>query len=358
MAPKGGRASRGEAGSSTTAVARLKSRLANGKPPQPSPWFWGNLVALIVLIGFGLLLFDRHFKLYFNQALLVGGAISLWAMVQLLWGFFAKMSGFDAEDYSRQWLNSAAATRVLIVATLLLAYLWWAVASLYFEFVGDAAKRYQIEVTQVPSGQNYLAPFALTASERTLLKDLQLVGAKRVGLRCQIIDPVGFEPADCSIVPGTSTRIAVPTGFKAKEYHLVRLMPLGPLYQTVPPEDRVDPSNFSLEVVVRRKDGTTTAPEHLTDLRRLDNHDMHVHSVIDRYVQDHVEADTAQEFAAVLGAHTREWPLTYLRAGDELMIDVVRTPRAGEDPTSHPARRTFTYPVSNEPVQNVWLTYP
>ena len=111
------------------------------------------------------------------------------------------------------------------------------------QFVGDAAASYKVEVKRVDSDESYLVPFTIGASERILVKDIHLVGSKNGALRCQIVDPIGFPPADCSIAPGKSTHVEVPVGFKIKVYHLVRLIPLGPFdqkgFRRIMPESRI-----------------------------------------------------------------------------------------------------------------------
>jgi hypothetical protein len=345
--------------------------------PQPrSKWFWGNLLALLLLVPLATVLFERHFKLYFNQVILVGGALTLWTLVHLLWGLFASATKFDAEDFSRKWLNSPAATRALIVAAIVLAYMWWSTASLYFDFAGEAARVYKLEVLRTGTGQHYLEPFQISSSDRTLLKDLQLVRSEKVQLRCLIVDPVGFEPFDCSIFPGRSTRVQVPAGFKLKEYHLIRLIPLGPLYRKLPPVGQVERSNFDLEVSVLHQDGTKSAVERFEDLRkrtinvvpqderermpvlRLGTPENHRESILARYLQDYGsdEGRTADEFARVLESNTKNWPLTSLRQGDQLSVDVVRVPV--ESVPSSGQRFNITQKITAEPVQIIWLSPP
>jgi hypothetical protein len=347
---------------------------AGGKPAPPprTRLFWFNLITLLLIVPLATILFDRHLKAYFTQIVLVGGALTLWALIRLLWSVFSATTKFDVEDFSRTQLSSPATTRLLIVAIVGLGYLWWSASSLYFEFTGDAAKSYKLEVVvNNATKEHYARPFEMTASEPVVLKGLQLIGGQDVPLTCQIVDPVGFEPLPCSIHRGDSTLVKVPGSFTPKEYHLLQLLPLGPLYRVIPAGGPDETSNYSLELTVLGADGKKSAPMPLADLRRgtinvipkgdddskivlkLADGDKQRQAIVSRFVADGSDRADAERTAEILVAQTKSWPVAYLRKGDRLSIAVIK--RQQSDSASSDVVSTTKYEVSEDAVQIVWL---
>ena len=327
-------------------------------PPPRTKLFWFNLITLLLLVPLATVVFDRHLKAYFTQIVLVGGALTLWALIRLLWSVFSATTKFDVEDFSRTQLSSPATTRMLIVAIAVLGYLWWSAASLYFEFTGDAAKSYKIEVVNTGTEEHYARPFEMTAAEPVVMKGLQLIGGQDVPLTCQIAEPVGYEPLDCSIRRGNSTLVKVPKDFTAKEYHLVQLLPLGPLYRVIPSVEQVEASNYSLNLTVTGHDGKEGTPMQLADLRRgtvnlvptaqadggivlkLGDSDNQRQAIVSRFVSDGSDREDAEKTAAILVAQTKNWPVAYLQKGDRLSIAVLKSRHEGNSTSSDVASAT------------------
>jgi hypothetical protein len=76
MTPKGRNATR-RAGAGRGAGRPAQGRMSSDQPERGPKWFWWNLTALVMLIPFAVLVFERHLTLYVNQAILIGRAISL-----------------------------------------------------------------------------------------------------------------------------------------------------------------------------------------------------------------------------------------------------------------------------------------
>jgi hypothetical protein len=341
-------------------------------PPPRTRLFWFNLITLLLIVPLATVLFDRHLKAYFTQVVLVGGALTLWVFIRLLWTVFNATTKFDVEDFSRTQLSSPATTRLLIVGIAVLGYLWWSAASLYFEFTGDAAKSYKIEVVNTSTKEHYARPFEMTAAEPIVMKGLQLIGGHDVQLTCQIAEPIGYESLDCSIRRGDSTLVKVPASFTPKEYHLVQLLPVGPLYRVIPAAGPEETSNYSLELTVLGADGKKSTAMPLADLRRgtinvipkgdddskivlkLADGDKQRQAIVSRFVADGSDRGDAERTAEILVAQARNWPVAYLRRGDRLSIAVQKSRQEG-DSTSSDVVSTTKYEITQDPVQIVWL---
>jgi hypothetical protein len=334
-------------------------------------WFIGNLAAFIVLAVLSTAWFTLHFEAYFTQVILVGGVFTAWALVRLVWSLVLHGTDFEAKDFSRRLLSSPGMTRLLILATAFMVFLWFTTASLYFEFAGEGSDVYRVQVVRADSRQNYGEPFESSASQ-PLNGVFRLLQFGPMPLRCSIISPIGRQPADCSLLRGKSVHLKVPTGFPEKEYHLLQLMSDGSLYRRLPRVGAEARSAFSLEVVVMR-DGAQLARGTRDDLRkqtlnllptdpderslvaRLADARKHEAEVLTRFAADGVGSEGAGQAAAVLTTNVAAWELAYLRAGDRVIVTVVKRVQVSETDPVDETRSMIDYEVTDSQVQTIWL---
>jgi hypothetical protein len=343
------------------------------EPKKSAPldrWFIGNLATFIVLAVLSTAWFTLHFQAYFTQVVLVGGVFTAWALVRLVWSLVLHGTDFEAKDFSRRLLSSPGMTRLLILATALMVFLWFTTASLYFEFAGEGADDYQVQVVHVDSRQNYGEPFESSARQ-PLNGIFRLLQFRPIQLRCEIIKPIGREPENCSLLRGKSVHLKVPTDFTPKEYHLLRLMSAGRLYRRLPQVGDPEPSSFSLEVVVTR-DGEELAHGIRDELRKqtlnllppdtearsfvaaLADAGEHEAEVRTRFHADGA-SETAEQAAAILTTNVAEWNLAELRAGDRLVVTLVKRVQNSETEPVVETRSTIDYEVTDLQVQTIWI---
>ncbi len=335
-------------------------------PPIRTRWFWINLSAICLLAPVATYWFQQHLHLYFTEIVVVGGAFTIWALVRLVWGLVEKATQFDAWDASRQLLSSFAVTRWLLVALLLFVVLWQSTGSLYLKFASNQGGSYQVEVVRKSDGSPVLTNVTLSAG-RAVVGMPVFWEWNATALQCRIVRPVAYEPMDCALAPGKSTRIAVPGDFKPKEFHLLRIVPMGALYRTLPQDTDQPVTRYDL-VIERGKDSV-----RLTDVRRqtvllgataeemplvLRLHDdaTYEHFLDTRLRAAGQDRDNASLTAAVLSSTARALPGLYVKAGDELTIKVLWT-RTDEGRTETGVLEEFpvSYRVTSEQVQTVWL---
>jgi hypothetical protein len=91
-------------------------------PPHPR-WFWINVVSLCLLAPWATYWFQQHLKLYFTGIVIVGGAFSIWALFQAMWGFLQKSAKVDTWEHSRKLLAKPDVTAILFIAAAILLVL-------------------------------------------------------------------------------------------------------------------------------------------------------------------------------------------------------------------------------------------
>ena len=338
-------------------------------------WFWANLLTLLVLVPVATIFFQRHLNLYFTGIVLIGGVFTAWALVRLLWVIVEKATKFDGEDFSRRHLSSPGTTRLLIVAGIVLACLWFTTSSLYFETAGNAGREFEIEVVNQNTSQLYMKPVVVNPST-AVAGAPRFLQFDKAELQCRIVKPVGYEPQNCSVRPGESRHFDVPSGFVETEVHLVRLVPTAPLYRFLPSvasDPDVNASNYKLEIEVHRGGSAqVVAQPRWPALRRetlyvvptdidkkeltegLEDKEDYREELLTRMRADHMNEVSAQEIAAILVSNRNDWPVTYLRKGDEISIDIVGPPDP-DDSTAAETRSTVRHVVTAEKVQTIWL---
>jgi hypothetical protein len=339
------------------------------KPPTPMPntrWFWINLIVICAFAPLATYWFQQHLQLYFTEIVVIGGAFTIWGLVRLIWGLFEKSTQIDAWAESRQLLGSSAVTRLLVVALCLFTVLWATTGSLYLQLEGGGSGEYQVEVVRKTDGSPFVPPTALTAGHAVVGMP-SFWQRQKLALQCRIVKPVEFEPRDCDIAPGTSTRVAVPGDFKPKEFHLLRLVPRGALYRTLPQDTDTPVTRYNL-VVERGADRV-----HLPDLRRqsvlmgataeemplvlsLQPSDQYEHFLDTRLRAAGQDPDSASLSAAILSSSLRTLPGLYVKSGDELTIKVQWThTEQGQTRSGMVQDFPVHYRVTADKVQTLWL---
>ena len=338
--------------------------------PKRSSWFWLNLIGVLVLVPFAVVLFKRHFDVYVTQVVLFGGVFTLWALLRLVWGLFEKSVDLDQEDFSRRLLSSPGTTRLLAVAGLTVLALWYTTSSLYFEADGVKEATFKIQVLEAGTGNAFMKPVEINAGTPVAGMP-RLLMFHDVALRCRIEAPIGFEPADCSMTRGQTTHLRVPRGFKEREFHLVRLVPIGQLFRKLTPREQGEPSHVEITVEVRRPGvPTPLATQQIIDLRRetlyllptnieegslvrgMEDGRAYRSAIVAKLVADSTEENNARQTAEVLAEHFRDCPLTLLLQGDEILISIVK-PAAENQPEQ---RSTLKHVVTADKVQTAWLS--
>ena len=340
--------------------------MADPTPPAPAQarpvWFWVNLVALLVVVPWATVLFQRHFKAYVTEIVLFGGFFTAWMLIRLLWGIVEKALKVDTNDFSQRLLSSPGTTRLLLLAALALAFLWNTTASLYLDAAGADDKQYTVQVIDPATKTQFMQP-ALVDASHPVAGVPWFKQFRTVPLRCRIVSPVGYETADCSLVPGQSKRIQVPQGFNPLEVHLVMLVPSAGLYRELTDADDAAPPDVHAKVTVTRARTTqkiaTRVPlrretvylvptnadekslvlalEQKTDLRN---------GIFNQLIETGTGEGAAQQTALALSGHTKAWPLMLLRKGDVITVET-------EDAAGRQA--TVTHQVTADKLQTIWL---
>lgn len=332
-----------------------------------SRWFWTNLGGLCLLAPFATFWFQQHLQLYFTEIVVVGGAFTLWALVRLIWGLIERFTKFDAWESSRSFLSSPAMTRILLVGAIVFILLWFSTSSIYLELRdSDSTGEYRVEVLRKADGSPLLENATLSAA-RAALGAPHFWHWETTQLQCRIVQPIEYEPRDCSLSPGTSTRIRVPGDFKRKEFHLLRIVPVGSLYRTLPQDTDQPVTRYQLEIK-RGNEVTSLADirkqtiyfgardDEMPLVMRLEEPDKYEHFLDTRFRVDGQDKDSASLSAAVLSSSTRVWPAMYVKSGDKLIIKVLWT-KSEEGRTESGTLDEFpiNYQVTADPVQTLWL---
>jgi hypothetical protein len=329
--------------------------------------FWINLVALCALAFAATLWFQRHFRPFFTEIVLVGGTFTLWAALRLVWGWIEKATRLDIEDTSRRLLSQQSTTRFVLLGAIVFGVLWWSTGSLYFELAGApaGAKEVRIEVRRL-DGSPYQGEVTLTADAPLVGRPLFWLPAE-IKLTCHIVEPFGYEPYDCPIGRRRAPRIETPRQFDKIEMHLLRFVPRPKLYAPLPePDDAAAVVRY--ELIMRAGDRVFVWPS----LRQGTLYSGRASSAeIGRLAEtedaERRERELTTEFLPLFGAeeaakmaaqismpgHAFRWGTLDVKAGTELVIEVDLVPPDGGE------RRTVFGPervvVSAKGVQTIWL---
>lgn len=356
----------------------------NGPVESPKPGrsaaYWANLLMLVALSVGTSLWFTRHLESYVNQVVLLGGGVSLWAMLRMAWTFLEKTTKTDPWDWSRRLLSSAEASRILIAALLLLATLWLSTGSLYFDYDGAGGNRYTVQVLHddaasrtLPLAQRptFSADAELSSSERTK-GGVFYWQTSATALLC-VLQKTGvpYEPRDCSIRPGTSIRTRVPGDFRLKRVHLLRIIPSIGLYAQLPGRDAPRASvayrltikvGDKVQVVDDLRRGVVYIGglvDEMGELMGLQSEAELKATLRDELIAKGVSATSADQSVAVLAGHAQVHGGQRLDKGQVLNLLVEELTLDGERVTgATPIGAPLLHTITDEKVQTLWLPNP
>lgn len=330
-------------------------------------WFWANVAALCVLAPWATYWFQRHFELYFTEIIVVGGAFSLWVLLRAMWAVFEKTTDVQPAEYSRKLLALPDITGALIVAAVTLAILWFHTASIYVTYKGAAGEgEYLVEVVRKSDRSPIVPAVSLTAANEVAGRPF-LWQQEASELECRILRPVKYEMLPCNLVPGRSTRIAVPGSFAPREFHLLRIVPSATLYRELAAVDEKPQFRYDLELERQGKVATLTdlrretiytgaAASEMPIIMQLEPPGTLEHHLHNRLLAKGNDPESAAMATAILSSATRPWPTFYLRTGDQLTLTVrVRGLQGSAQPATVFEGFPIKYTVTADKVQTAWL---
>lgn len=342
---------------------------ANALPAtnRSTRWFWINVIALCGLAPWATYWFQRHLQLYLTEIIIIGGAFSLWVFVRTTWAIFEKAAQVEPWDLSRRLLALPDVTGVLLVCCIGLAVLWFSTASLYVEYEGAPGEgEYQVEVVRKSDGSPIIPSTSLTAAAKVIGRPF-LWQRSLDDLECRVLRPVKYEPLPCRLEPGRSTRISVPGSFTPREFHLLRIVPIGVLYARLAAVDEASTARYDLELesggrlailegLRRQVVYTGTAANEMPIVMELDTPGALEPQLRSQLLTKRYDSSNAEVTAAILALGAREWPTFDLHTGDQIALTVRETRSAGAPAMpltldGLPVR----YTVTADKVQTVWL---
>lgn len=340
--------------------------------PSPAPIQLPRInLALFVAAGvLGTFWFLRHLEPWFTQVALIGGSVTLWAVLRLVLELLSKAGGVDPWASTRKTLANPEWTLVLVVVLVVLAALWATSSSLYLRFDTKTAKanQYLVSVGTEAAPAAFIASAALSAAQPVVGRPV--FGTRAVGpLRCQIVEPPLFEPRDCTLDRFGAVSLAVPGDFAPRSFFLLRLVPAPALWAEVPPLSAGQPELiYTLTVSV---DGG--APQVLEDLRLQVLHTGSAAADLKRLEAQQSEetmraqlragllaeglgAEIADQRVAQLMQPVRTWDGLRVKSGSKLAIDLTRRTRGAANATPE---RVAGFPieasVGRDGVQTLWI---
>ena len=347
----------------------IADHVASSLRPAPSKrLFWLNLVMLLALSIVGTLWFKEHLEPYFTQILLVGGSLTVWAAIRLLWAIVEKMTKIDPWDQARSKWSSPAITRFLLVMAVAQGVLWFSTASLYFEHAGAGVgeREYVVRVTRKLEQVRFVDDVTIATSAKVDGAPY-FWGQANTPLECRIISPPAFEAFDCSLHAGQSTRIKVPGSFAPKDLHLLRLVPAGMTYAELPDVSDNPSTHHRLEMSV---DGKTYV---LDNVRKQTiylggvGEDMNLAYAMEKPAEfsdqlskslraAQLDDATVQQEASVLTTNIRKWDAIRVKPGQKISLSM-RWSRTENGKEESDVVKGFpvVYSVTSEKVQIVWL---
>jgi hypothetical protein len=342
--------------------------MADSAPPLPPPphprWFWLNVAILCVLAPWATYWFQQHLTLYFTGIVIIGGAFSIWVLLQAMWGMLQKAAKVDAWEHSRKLLAQPDVTAILVVAVVMLLVLWHYTSSLYITFEGEGNEgEYLVDVVRQSDTSPMLPAASLTAGNPVVGKPL-LWQSEPSKLVCRVLRPAKYEVLPCNIEPGNSTRIRVPGSFTPREFHLLRIVPGGRLYAQLASVDDTPVTRYELEVDIKGKKAVLPDIRRQTVYTGADAEEMPIDMALEQpgllepYLRSRLlakgnDAQDVDRTTALLSLVPRTWPTFYLQKGDPLSFTVRLTGRDGESRVldGFPVH----YTVTADKVQTLWL---
>lgn len=347
----------------------VADHVASSFRPSPSKrLFWVNLVILLALSIVGTLWFKEHLEPYVTQILLVGGSLTIWAAIRLLWAIVEKMTKIDPWDQARSKWSSPAITRFLLVIAVAQGVLWFSSASLYFEHAGAGAgeREYVVRVTRKPEQVRFVDDVTIATSAK-LNGAPYFWGQANTPLECRIISPPAFEALDCSLHAGQSTRIKVPGSFEPKDLRLLRLVPAGMTYVELPAVTDTPSTHHRLEMNVEGKTYVLDNVRKQTIYLGGVGDDMDLAYAIEKSAEfgdqlskslraAQLDDATVQQVASVLTTNIRKWDAIRVKPGQKITLSMRWSKTEnGKEESDIVKGFPIVYAVTSEKVQTVWL---
>ncbi len=228
----------------------------NGNKPHASRrtitkrQFLVNLCLLLGLVVSVAVWFHRHIQSYAVESMLVGGTLTVWGLFELIRATLEWAAEDEMKALPQRVLGSRASMEYLLLGLVLSGLLHLCTSSLSIEYqpTEDAKFSYKVEVLYRTNGLPFLEPLQVTSDKRVQGRPY-LFHWRTVPLLINLVEPRGYEPIEADFGLGTRAHWQVPSDFKAKEFHLLRLVP-SPKLMTQLPEPGKDPeTEYELQVV-------------------------------------------------------------------------------------------------------------
>jgi hypothetical protein len=228
----------------------------NGMPGKPqgeddtrtiSKCYRLNVGLFVVLAIAAMLWLNRHLQPYLVKTTLIGGTLTLWGIWKLIQSWVKW--GIESAEVSlaRRVLDRKATTEILVLALVVLAFLFFSTSSLYLIYEGESSGESEYTVQVTHNDHPYLEP-VVVASYRRVIGQPFFLRLSMMRLKFDISVPLGFQPLEKEFGPGSSIRLRVPLDFKRKEFHLLRLIPGLKLRNTLPKPGSESQAEFCLRV--------------------------------------------------------------------------------------------------------------
>jgi hypothetical protein len=187
---------------------------AAAPPPAAEPqsrWFWPNLGLLALLAPFATYWFKQHLELFFTEIVLIGGGLSLWAALRIVFELAQKLGKIDPLSLSRRALGSPECSLLLVVALIVMVVLWRTTNSLYFQYGGGSAgdREFVVQVNRVGDRTPFISDVVVGPASKVVGQAF-LFKAENADLECKIVKPLLYQPLPCPIDIGEAKRIRVP----------------------------------------------------------------------------------------------------------------------------------------------------
>lgn len=338
-------------------------------PTPPKRRFVLNLTLIVAVGLLGTFWFLRHLQPWFTEIAIVGGGVTLWAVLRLVLELLNKAAGVDPWASTRKHLASSEWTVFLATAVLVVLALWALTASIYLRFDPASAKTatYKVSIGTVDAIGVFSPTTELSAAQPVVGRPV--FGWTPPGaLVCRIESPAKFEELPCALEQWGARVVRVPGSFKLQSMLLLRLLPGKELWTQLPTADVAQPpQRFDL---VLQLDGA--APVSLKDVRfgaidlgapaadlKALAAEQSSNNLRER-MQSSLLAEGVPEpvIAARLTAlidEPRIWDGLRIRPGQTLTINLLVAAGTAAEQATPVAGFPVTVTVGSEPFQTVWL---
>ena len=208
-----------------------------------------NLCLLVLDSILAVLWFHRHLEHYLTQSLFVAGGLTVLGLVNAL----HEVVKWGAEDLLKalpsRILRSAGTFDVLVVATMLLIAALFVTSSIHVEY-GGAGTLSSLKVaieSREPGGIWKPLIDSVTVSSSEKKAGQPFFFQPEAEVRFTVVEPRGYIPLERKLGMGTAIKIEAPRSFTPKEFHVLRIIPTGKLYQILP-QTRKKELSFKLKV--------------------------------------------------------------------------------------------------------------